>query len=238
MSDETLIGRAQAKAMGLLHYNGGKPCKLGHAGNRLVSNGTCCQCTAEKGRLEESKRKRKVYRDKNIESIRAKQNAAYAENPAPIKERMAKRYAEKRKEILEKNRAYQRKNRDELRAYMREYVKSRRQRDEEFRMKAIIRNILSRAMRAGGQKMNGRTCELLGYTAQQLREHITPMLIKGMTWENYGKWHIDHRRPLSSFDLSTLEGIRLANSLHNLQPMWAKKNMRKHAKWEGQLTLV
>jgi hypothetical protein len=238
MTQEALITRAQAKAAGLLHYNGGKPCKHGHTGNRLVSNGACCRCMVEKGHKEATKQRRKAYRDLNVETIRAKQNAAYAANPDPIKKRMAKRYAEKKDEVLAMNRAYQRKNRDTLRVYIREYVKSRRRSDEGFRLKAIIRNILSRSMREGAHKKSERTSDLLGYTAQQLRDHITPMLARGMTWDNYGKWHIDHRRPLSSFDLSTLDGIRLANSLHNLQPMWAKKNLQKHAKWEGQLTLV
>jgi hypothetical protein len=54
-----------------------------------------------------------------------------------------------------------------------------------------------------------------------------------MTWDNYGiyGWHIDHIRPLSSFDLSQEEEIKLAFNFLNTQPLWAKDNLKKSNKW-------
>jgi hypothetical protein len=50
-----------------------------------------------------------------------------------------------------------------------------------------------------------------------------------MTWENYGKWHIDHKRPIASFNFTSYEDPEFKEcwALNNLQPMWAKENMSK-----------
>ncbi len=52
----------------------------------------------------------------------------------------------------------------------------------------------------------------------------------GMTWENRSLWHIDHKRPVSSFDLTKPEEQKLCFHYTNLQPLWAVENLRKSAK--------
>jgi hypothetical protein len=53
-----------------------------------------------------------------------------------------------------------------------------------------------------------------------------------MNWSNYGKWHIDHKIPDSSFVYKTTKdkGFQDSWALSNLQPMWAIDNMRKGRK--------
>jgi hypothetical protein len=43
-----------------------------------------------------------------------------------------------------------------------------------------------------------------------------------MNWENYGEWHIDHIKMVSSFEPNT--PMYIVNSLGNLRPLWAKDN--------------
>lgn len=79
-----------------------------------------------------------------------------------------------------------------------------------------------------------RTVDLLGYNADQLREHIQRCFTKGMTWESFGqgKIHIDHIVPVSSFNIEEggIEELRRCWALSNLRPLWSHENLAKGAK--------
>lgn len=75
----------------------------------------------------------------------------------------------------------------------------------------------------------------LGCTPAELKAHIERQFLKGMSWENRGRWHIDHIRPLAAFDLTDPEQLRAACSFTNLQPLWARDNLAKGAKLEVML---
>jgi len=55
-----------------------------------------------------------------------------------------------------------------------------------------------------------------------------------MTWDNYGKWHIDHVIPTSVFNFEKPEDddFKRCWSLQNLQPLWALDNIKKGNKLE------
>ncbi len=81
----------------------------------------------------------------------------------------------------------------------------------------------------------GRTWEsLVGYTLNDLKNHLQKHFQPGMTWKNYGKkgWEVDHIVPIKAHNFSTPghEDFKRCWSLSNLQPMWAKENMVKGAK--------
>lgn len=83
----------------------------------------------------------------------------------------------------------------------------------------------------------GRTFDLVGYSLEGLLAHLERQFTKGMSWENYGEWHIDHIIPLSAFDYKSASDpeFRAAWALANLRPLWAKDNLTKSAK---RLTLL
>ena len=54
------------------------------------------------------------------------------------------------------------------------------------------------------------------------------------SWDNYGAWHIDHRRPCASFDLSDLNEQRKCFHFSNLQPLWAIDNIHKGNKYNAK----
>jgi 5-methylcytosine-specific restriction endonuclease McrA len=117
----------------------------------------------------------------------------------------------------------------------RAYTKARN--DPRYRLNAAIKSRLYVEM-TGGAKARQRTFDLLGYTAEELIAHVSALFQQGMTWNNYGRdgWHIDHIRPLASFQYSTPQcpEFRQAWALANLQPLWADDNRRKHAKWQDE----
>lgn len=99
-------------------------------------------------------------------------------------------------------------------------------------MLAHIKLALRRQSKTRAEKP-GRLEHLLGYTIDQLREHLERQFSGSMSWRNQGRWHIDHIRPVKSFQLANEDGlanvsaIRECWALTNLRPLWAKKNMEK-----------
>lgn len=75
--------------------------------------------------------------------------------------------------------------------------------------------------------------KLVGYKLSDLMAHLEAMFRKEMVWGNYGKWHIDHIRPISSFCFDSFDHPEFKEcwALENLQPLWARDNLIKGSKW-------
>jgi hypothetical protein len=69
---------------------------------------------------------------------------------------------------------------------------------------------------------------LVGCNYNDLKCHLESLFIDGMSWENQGKWHIDHIIPLSSAN-NEEEIYKLCNYT-NLQPLWTIDNLKKGSK--------
>jgi len=102
------------------------------------------------------------------------------------------------------------------------------------RLRISISRRVSRALVTGkaGQSWE----KLVGYSLDELRAHLQSLFKPQMTWQNYGQWVVDHVRPIASFSFTGLDdpGFKECWALHNLQPLWARENLRKSATWDGQ----
>jgi hypothetical protein len=82
-------------------------------------------------------------------------------------------------------------------------------------------------------RKSGRHWEtLVGYSLSDLTTHLERQFLPGMTWLNFGQWHIDHIVPQRCFTFETERDaeFRACWALSNLRPLWAEDNFRKHGR--------
>lgn len=109
--------------------------------------------------------------------------------------------------------------------YENAYRRDKYRKSPEYKMQILCRQLTRRMFKSTGIKKCYKTSEILGYTSEQLKSHIESKFKPGMTWDNYGEWHVDHLRPIS-LAKSVYDGIILSQ-LDNLQPLWAMDNLIK-----------
>lgn len=108
------------------------------------------------------------------------------------------------------------------------YFIKRRKIDIEFRILCNLRKRIWKVLK--GNNKSSQTIKLIGCSFNFLKRHLELQFKNGMTWSNYGKWHIDHIKPCASFDLSKIEEQTKCFNWKNLQPLWARENIIKKDK--------
>lgn len=109
--------------------------------------------------------------------------------------------------------------------------KQRMKTDPQYRLQTRLRKRLKKALVAQKTKKNNKFQELLGCSNEQLKVFLESKFQPGMTWDNYGKWHVDHILPLSRVNLTISEELHKVAHYSNLQPLWAKDNLIKSNRW-------
>jgi len=125
--------------------------------------------------------------------------------------------------VLEYNKNYRKLHKEESRAYRINKKKT----DVQYRLAGNCRRRVVSGLKYQQKIKLANTIELIGCSWEFLRKHLESKFTEGMSWDNYGKWHIDHIIPISSFDLSNIEQQKIACNYTNLQPLWALDNIRK-----------
>ena len=107
------------------------------------------------------------------------------------------------------------------------YQKDRKERDLNFRLASNIRSRICNALRRGRPRS---AIESLGCSIDELKNWIETQFQNGMSWNNWGRdtWHIDHIKPLASFDLTDPKQFDEATHYSNLQPLWSADNYAKN----------
>ena len=199
-------------------------------GQKDINGLTSCRISdTYKERMYCSNRCQKVwYREQG--KHRDNERKRYQENP-DWKSKVDKRnkiYRDNNREkIAERSRKYAKENRDKINAYKRKWGQKRRDTDFEWRLANALRKRIWEAL-ANGRK-SAHTVEFLGAEIEEVAFHLENQFEEGMNWDNYNHegWHVDHIRPLTSFDLIDYEQQFVCFNWRNLQPMWGLENMAK-----------
>lgn len=231
--------REEARELGKARYKSEIACPKGHTGMRSVSGQSCCKCVRDKKLSEVSfSSKRSGVRRRTSENlsrthyftgVACKRGhvanrlvstrqcvECLATRPPRNQSFVASEEARRRTAARRRTRVGRAKNRD----YYRRLLKGK----TSHRLTQFARACLRRCFTA---KRDERTFELLGYTAEDLKTYLTPLMDGGMSWENYGEWHIDHIVPIAQMLSAGEYEPRVINALWNLRPLWAADNLSK-----------
>lgn len=178
---------------------------------------------------EKSVAKAKEWVEKNRERSREIKAAWKKRNPDTVR-RHAREAARR---DPEKQAARKLVYRAENRHVERAYLQKRRAENPLQKLHDSMGNRFRDVLRSN---KGGKAWKLLaGYDCVALKAHLEAKFLPGMNWGNYGEWHIDHIRPVASFDFNVdfENTVRACWALSNLQPLWAVDNMKKGKKWDG-----
>ena len=165
----------------------------------------------------------KIWRKNNKEKI-MKYGAAYHEaNKEKIRLKGRIFYKKNKDRIAEQVKNSRKRNRDKINLYQNNRRRSNIGAKLSHNLRVRLRDSLKNNYKCGSAIKN------LGCSIQELKAHLESKFLPGMSWDNwkFNGWHIDHIKPLSSFNLSDKEQLAEACHYTNLQPLWAKDNLIK-----------
>lgn len=102
----------------------------------------------------------------------------------------------------------------------------------ENKVSFCMRGFITYAMKRVRLKKIQSALLLTGYTVSDFKLDIESKFKIGMTWENYGEWHIDHIKPIKAFVDEGIADPSVINALENLQPLWATENFIKGSRYD------
>ena len=205
----------------------------------------CTKCGELKPATEEYYGKSKNSKSGFKPSCKVCRSKEYIDNQDFFIEKSRKRYRDNKQEALSKSKEYREMNKQTIKENASKYYQEnkieikekvkrrfykRMETDSGYKLLQRCRKRMYEAVK--GHVKSARTKELIGCTVEELQSHIEKQFKDGMTWDNYGKWHVDHIIPCASFDFSIAENQFKCFNYTNLQPLWAIDNYRKHDKIE------
>jgi hypothetical protein len=193
----------------------------------------CPSCNQEKSKLDFYTNKRTPdgvsYTCKSCMSAYSKQYRA--DNEARLAQLKKNWYVENKEEALAYAAEYYQQNKEEIIKKVVNYRSKRLKTDVEFRLQKNLRHRLGKLLK---QQSSSIAVTFLGCSLEEFKLHLERNFQPGMTWDNYGSrgWHIDHKMPLSAFNLQNEEEVKKACHYSNLQPLWWQDNLSKSNKVE------
>jgi hypothetical protein len=165
----------------------------------------------------------KKYKIKNRDKVKEIQRAYIAKNKEKVnayKQKWLQNNPEKRKLVVKKYSQANKKKTQTRKA-------NRRALNINYKLTEVLRTRLYFALKNNSK--SGSAVKDLGCTVPELKLYLESKFQPGMTWDNWAVrgWHIDHIKPLSSFDLTNRKEFLKACHYTNLQPLWWYDNIKK-----------
>lgn len=181
-------------------------------------------------KIDEYVKRDKQHYEENKVLILEKKKQYAKENNEAIKERGLIYRKHNKTKLSEVNKKWRLENNDYIKSYQKEYNEKNKDRNKYI---VLWRSVLKSSLKRLGKSKEGHTIDLLGYSALDLKNHLQSLFTEGMTWENYGEWHIDHIKDVVLFDKNTNPSV--VNALNNLRPLWATTREINGVVYEGNL---
>jgi hypothetical protein len=212
----------------------------------------CKECEKKRKEIYREKNREKInedarnWRKENPERYQEIIHKYLSENPHMSSKERLKKYREnpdfkkkqsiRRKEYYlrnieserEKRKEYYHNNKKNERIKNNEWKKNKLNEDSLERMKKNLRVRIRKFL--NGDNKSKRTFDIIGLDKENFKLYIESKFKEGMSWENYGEWHLDHIKPLCLAENE--EDVLLLNHYTNLQPLWGEDNLKKNIKYE------
>jgi len=183
-------------------------------GTGLKSICKSCNAARMKAYHQSHTEKEKEYRDARKDQIKS------------YRETHKTRISDQKKEWYQKNKAR-----------LLDAQNEKRKSSFEHKLRHNLSSMIRHSLRKQGlSKSNAKWQNLVGYSLEELKEHLEKQFTPDMSWDNYGSyWHIDHVVPHSwfKFDDTKCDDFKKCWSLENLQPLKATENIKKGNRFSG-----
>ena len=108
--------------------------------------------------------------------------------------------------------------------YINEYIKNRRKNDLNYAISLRLRGSLNGALKAYSKTGKIITSKKYRIDYKEIIEHLKPFP------KDIKNYHVDHIKPLCSFNLNNTEEVKKAFDKNNLQWLTAEENLKKGSK--------
>lgn len=195
----------------------------------------CYKCGKDKPLSEFYKRKQKVKsvyctHITQCKSCLSEAGKEYRKrHPEKIKEYRDRKLEKEGKEIIDSILSKNKKNKLKASVRVNSNGLHKRNTDPLYKMRSYLRSRIYTAFKQKAWKKESITEKILGSDYKTICEHLESLFTDGMNWRNHGKWHIDHKKPLAC--AKNADELLLLCHYTNLQPVWAKDNLKKGKKY-------
>jgi len=166
------------------------------------------------------------HRAKNRERLNARDRLFYQEKGEARKAYLKKYKADNRERIQARDRLYRSNNKESRNDYQRKYMKQQRDNNTPMVIASVLRGKVMQAFKRYTKNGKIMTSAKYGIDYKGIIAHLGP---HPNALGREGDFHIDHIIPVSAFDLTDLEQVKIAFAPENHQWLTAHENQVKSA---------